>query len=445
MKKRIIELIEKYKKSGPYYTSYPPESRWAADFSHENYARILKEFSEKNEPSTLYVHFPFCPKQCYYCCCRTKVTNNPSKIEEFLDYQSSEINLLQKILRDRIKFKEIHLGGGSPSFMSERDFIRMMQNLSHIVDFKDVEEITMEIDPRTVDADKMFFYHYRGVNRISFGVQDFNTDVQKAVNRLQSLEKLEELIVPEIRKNFKSINFDLIYGLPLQTKDSFKKTIETAKRLSPDRICIYNYDHKPDINRHQLMIKPSELPNINEKMMLFVDSIEELTNSGYEFVGIDHFAKPNDELALSKKNKTINRNFNGYGTGRTKTIIGVGPSGSGRFLNYYSQNTLATLDYYKILENERLPVKKGYTLNIDDMIRRTVIDTIICTHSLDFFEIEKKLGIDFKKYFKREFNLLNQFIQEGIIDMNNNSINITPLGRIFIRNVCSVFDKFLKR
>lgn len=450
MKRKLIKIIEEYAQKGHFYTSYPTESNWRNDFSSEEYASALKQFAASEKSLFIYSHFPFCGSKCYFCMCRSnvqKINQKDSLLEKFFKYSGEEIEMLKDVLnkKNRLKIKGLHIGGGSPSAMNMDEFNRYVNNLMGLIDIENLEEFTLEIDPRTVDKEKLKFYQEIGVNRASFGIQDFNLEVQKAVNRIHSFEEIKDLMSPEIRKGFKSINFDIICGLPLQTRKSFEETIERVKELSPDRICLYNYAHNPEVYKVQNAIKKSEIPETRERIDMILDSRKNLENSGYISVGIDHFAKPHDELAKALSKKMISRNFNGYHPGRAKNLIGLGPSGSSSFNRYYSQNVFLLKDYFDLIEKGKFPILKGYKLDNDDLIRREVIELIMCNGNLDFSEIEKKHDIKFEKYFQKEIKELKKFSEERIINHDAESIKITEFGKIFVPLVCSVFDKFLKR
>jgi len=449
MKKVLIDLIEKYSKMGHFYTSYPPEIRWSNKFSHEDYCDSLGYLASKNEPISLYIHFPFCNSKCFYCLCRTHTAiGNESGINIFFEHLLKEIKLLKSEFDKNSfipYFKELHLGGGSPSMMTKEQFKTLLTNLKTIINFEKLEEFNLEIDPRTVDIDKIKFFQEMGVNRVSLGIQDFDERVQKAVNRIHSFESVKGLLTPEIRKGFKSINFDLIYGLPQQTLDSLKKTIQRVIELSPDRVCLYGYVHKPEIHEIQKLIKESELPNQSDRIEMFMQSREMLLNAGYKHIGIEHFAKPEDELAKALDKKTVSRNFNGYNPGRASHLIGMGPSGSGRFAIFYAQNAFTSAEYYSFLDKDKFPIIKGYKMDNDDIIRREVIDSLMCNCYLDFSKIENKFGIKFDDYFKKELEMLKAFSDDKIIDIKDRILVITDLGRVFLPPVCSVFDKFLER
>lgn len=449
LKKVSKDLIEKYNVSCPYYTSYPTLSEWSSDFTSGDYIAGLTDLCAKGNgtPLYLYIHFPFCATQCYYCICNSMITHDRKKIGFFLNYLLREIDLLDDFFKKYSfvpNIKRIHLGGGSPSFMNIEEFGLLTEKLKSIVDIDNLDEFTVELDTHTTTKEKLKYYHERGVNRLSLGIQDFDPRVQKAVNRMQPPELVEDLLSPEIRNFFKSINFDLLYGLPLQTRKSFEKTIKIVTGLSPDRITLLKYAHVPDRRRHQRLIKESDLPDHYHKTMIFIESVCSLRQNGYEQIGIDHFAKPDDDLAKGAKGKTLWRNFNGFTPGGTHHILGVGPTSTCGFLNYYAQNVYSLADYYKLLDNRQFPILRGYKLSKDDLIRRVVIYELLCYYSLDYLEIGNKYEIDFSKYFRKEIESLKALSKDGTVYVSGDRITITPLGRIFIHHICKVFNRYLQ-
>lgn len=443
------DLIKKYNVVGPYYSSYPVLGQWSNNFSFNDYIFGLNELcsEKKTLPLFLYVHFPFCAKQCYFCICNSIVTYDHSATQKYLTHLFREIDLFHDFFEKHSfnpGFKKIHLGGGSPNLMDREEFDLLIVKLKTLVNFRDLDEFTIEVDPRTVNKEKLKYYSEKGINRISLGIQDFDPYVQKAINRIQPLEMIEQLLSPEIRRCFKSINFDILYGLPLQTRESFRRTMEMVKNLSPDRITLIKYAHVPERKPHQRLIGDSDLPDYFEATMIFSEAISSLLGDGYEHIGIDHFAKPSDDLALATRNKTLWRNFIGVTPGGTHNIIGIGPTSTSSINNYYAQNVYSLQEYYKAIGDNNFPILRGFKLKNDDLIRRDVINEIICTSSLSFADIEKKYNIEFNRYFKEEMDLLKDFIKDGMLTFTDHAFKVTPLGRIFIRHICKVFDKYLK-
>ncbi len=449
MKNIDKDLVEKYNVSCPYYTSYPTLSEWSGNFTSRDFIAGLNSLCTENReiPVLLYIHFPFCKKRCYFCICNSIITHDREKIREFLSYLFREIDLLNAFFEKhsyRPNIKRIHLGGGSPSFMDIEEFGLLIEKLKTMIDFNNLDEFATEVDSGTITQEKLVYYHEKGVNRISFGIQDFEPKVQKAVNRVHSPELIEGLLSPEIRGYFKSINFDLLYGLPLQSRESFSNTIEIIKKLSPERITLLKYAHVPDRRKHQKLIKESDLPDNFEKTRIFAEAVCNLTNSGYELIGIDHFAKPTDSLVAGIRSSTLWRNFNGFADGGTHYIIGLGPTSTHGFINYYAQNVYSLDEYYWCIDNREFPILRGYKLSMDDLIRRDVINEILCYHSLECSGIESKYNINFGEYFQQEIESSEDLVRDGMLDISNGKITVTELGKIFIPHVCKIFDYYLQ-
>lgn len=445
----IINLIKKYDVKGPYYTSYPTGKVWSEKFGAVDYKKALKDMmrESKRVPLSLYIHFPFCVRLCNFCFCYTKITKDRNNIDNFMQALYKEIRILKDFFakNDYVpNIREIHLGGGSPSYMNEIEFRQLVNEIRSLVDPHSLDEFTIEIDAITVTHDKLKLYHDNGINRISFGIQDFDSNVQEAIGRIQSPQLLEKLLAPEIRKSFVSVNFDLMYGLPLQTRASFSKTLDITLRLSPDRIAIYNYLHMPELYKHQTKIAENDLPDTIEKTMIFIDAGNKLTSNNYEDIGIDHFAKPSDDLSIAKRNKTLCRHFMGYTAGRAPNLIGIGPTILCGFTKYYAQNVYSLEEYVSALAKNDFPILRGYRMNNDDIIRKDVINNILCYFSLEFKVIEDRYKIDFNEYFKEEMKSLDVLVNDGILNCSRHQIRITPLGHYFVRNVCAIFDKYLK-
>ncbi len=443
------DLINKFNSPGPYYTSYPTLSEWSRNIKEEDYLHALSDLAPdaEREATGLYIHFPFCPKRCHYCICNTIITRNHTKINEFLQYLLREIDMLFEFFEKRgarLRITEIHLGGGSPSFMNEKEFGILIGKIKSLVHQKDLQEFSIEVDPRTATLGKLRLYYDAGINRVSFGIQDLNPQVQKAINRQHSTELVRSLLTPEIRRYFDSINFDILYGLPLQTRESFRETIEVVKELSPDRITLLRYAHVPEIREHQKILDSYEMPDNTEKAWMFFDTLENLKENGWEHIGVDHFAKPFDSLANAQRNNTMKRNFIGFTSGMSDNLLGVGPTSTAKLNNYYFQNVYSLNDYYKAITGGHFPISGGYKLTNSDLIRRDVINTILCSYCLDFEEIESRYKINFNVYFKRELLSLDEFVENGMVERAKGAIKVTDLGRGFVRHICKVFDGFLK-
>ena len=433
---------------GPYYNCYPILGKWK-NYSEmdANYTKSLINFFKTNQenPISIYLHIPYCAKLCYYCCCRLHISNNREVINNFVKVLIKEINLFKDLLEENnihINVKDIHFGGGTPSHLTAHEIEEIIQNLNKFISFENLTEFSMEIDPRIIDPKNFPIYSKLGIDRISFGVQDFDPIVQKKINREQPFELIEKLMKENLTKYFKGVNFDLLYGLPGQTKETFSRTIELTKKLSPERITLIKYAHIPKRVKHMRMIKEEDLPDPNDLPIIFVDSTKKLIEAGYEWVGIDHFAKKNDELSIAKRNGKVYRNFGGETPGYTKDMISLGPTSTSGFGNYYFQNTYDIKEYREIVNSGKFPISRGYVLNKDDIIRRECNFSLQCNQVLDINYISDKYKIDFKNYFKKEIQKLEKKQDEGMLNFNNNYIKVTTYGRYFVRHICQIFDTF---
>ncbi len=444
------KLLDQFGQSGPYYTSYPTHGNWSNELNHADYVESLKGYFSNNSsaPIHLYVHVPFCAKLCFYCICNILVTNNRERMQHFVDYLCREIDLLSAMFAEisiRPNIKEIHLGGGTPSHLEDSQFEQVVNKLAGLADLKKLDEFAMEIDPRTTSKENLKFFHSLGINRISFGVQDFDPDVQEVINRVQPFEMVEELLSPDIRESFDGLNFDLLYGLPRQTRKTLEKTVGLVKKLAPERITLLKYAHAPELRKHMALIDSKMLPAAEELPLMFHDAVQSLTTDGYTWVGIDHFAKPSDDLAQAAKEKRGWRNFGGFTTGKTRDLIGIGPTATSIVGDAYFQNAYEIKDYYKAIDEGQFVIQHGYKMDSDDVLRRDVIFRIICDSSLDYKQIESKFDISFKEYFSQELAALTRFEQDGILDFDGESFSLTPTGRFFGRHVAKVFDRFLQK
>ena len=424
------DLLRSFNEEGHYYTSYPSLNHWTEDFGPEQYKFALSNLGMT--PVHLYVHIPFCAKLCWYCICNIVVTNNREKIETFLQHLLKEADILQ---RYHPNIREIQLGGGTPSHFDRDQFSRLCDKLNVLVDLKTLDEFAMEIDPRTVNIEDLKHYHSRGVNRISFGVQDFNPAVQKAINREQPYEMVKALLSPEIRSLF-SVNFDLLYGLPKQTHETIKDTLEKVKELSPDRITLLKYCHVPDLRKHMKLIKDEQLPPKEDLPVMFVNIIESLLDAGYEWVGLDHFAKKSDSLGRASIEKRVGRTFNGFTPGRVKDMVGLGPTTTQAFGKTYAQSTYDLNEYYNFVNRGEFPIMRGYTLSKDDSIRREVIFSLMCNQRVDFKDICRKYDISIS-YFDTELKLLGG----DLCSLEDGVLQTTAYGRVLLRNLCKLFDR----
>ena len=443
------ELIGRYNLSGPRYTSYPSALEFHENFGIDDYFEVTVRSNEDllPRPLSLYVHLPFCRTVCFYCACNKIITANEKRTVPYLEDLYKEIDMQGKLFDDDRVVKQMHWGGGTPTYISYEQMMTLMhrlkQNFTLLDD--DTGEYSIEIDPRQIKDHTIFVLRNLGFNRISIGVQDFDPAVQKAVNRNQSYEQTMFAFEQARKNGFHSINLDLIYGLPKQTVASFKETIDKVITMSPERIAIYNYAHLPQVFKTQKQIKEEDLPLAQEKLAILEQAINSLTEAGYVYIGMDHFAKPDDELAIAQRNGNLYRNFQGYSTNADCDVIGLGVTSVSKIGNTYSQNYRTIEDYHQAIEQHQVPVYRGYNLDFDDELRREVITQMICHFQVNFSEIEELYKMDFREYFADELAALTDIIHDGLLVVSENSIEILPAGRFFIRNICSVFDRYMEK
>ena len=440
-------LIRRFDSLGPRYTSYPTADRFNAAFDEHSYIKYLEGHASApvKAPLSIYVHLPFCASICYYCGCNKIITKDHGRSAKYLRYLEKEMALVASHLHGERQVVQLHLGGGTPTFLSADELHELMQMLRKYFDFAPDAELAIEIDPRTVDDNMMAMLADLGFNRTSLGVQDFNPAVQQAVNRIQPYEMVERAITASRAAGFLSVNFDLIYGLPKQTLGSFSQTLDDVICLSPDRIALYNYAHLPSRFKPQRRIEESDLPSAEERLQIFLMSLRRLLAEGYVYIGLDHFAKPEDDLTRAQATKSLHRNFQGYTTRAECDLIGLGVSSIGKVGHSYSQS-VRTLDaYYERLDAGELPVEKGFELSMDDVLRRQIIMSFMCSEAINFDAINKGYVIDFIEYFSSEMSQLRQYQDAGLITIDSSSITVTPKGRMFVRAVGMVFDKYLQQ
>ena len=440
-----LELIEKYRMAGPRYTSYPTAVQFNTEFKAENYIEQLKASNQNNRDLSFYFHIPFCEQPCYYCACNKIITKNKAQADLYLDYLYKDISMQTEFINKNRRLMQIHFGGGTPTFLEKKKYGELWDFLIKNFNLANEGEFSIELDPRTIDYDYLKFLKELGFNRISFGVQDLNYEVQKEVNRIQSLELIENLINDARKLNFNSISVDLIYGLPNQNPETFAQTIQEIIRLSPDRLAVFNYAHMPDLFGAQKQIKAELLPSYQNKLELLSNTITALTNADYEFIGLDHFAKKTDSLVYHQKNGTLYRNFQGYSTFSNCDLLGFGISSISQVNDCYSQNFKARDKYYQSLDNNVLPVSRGIILNEDDKIRRFIITEIMCNLKLDLDVISQKFNIDAVNYFKEEWENLKSLEADNLIKLEDKKFYILDLGRLLIRNIAMTFDNYLKQ
>ena len=439
------ELIRRFDKLGPRYTSYPTADRFHAGFNEQSYQGHLAQRAGQpgNPPLSIYVHLPFCESLCYFCACNKIITKEHGRVAEYLRYLDKEMALVAAQIGPDRKAVQLHLGGGTPTFFSAEELGQLMDMLRRHFDFTPDAELGVEIDPRTVGDGTLAMLAGLGFNRNSFGVQDFDAAVQQAVNRIQPLEMVEKAVEESRKAGFESINADLIYGLPKQTLTSFGHTLDSLIRIAPDRIALYNYAHLPQRFKAQRLINDSDLPSAEERLQIFMMSMRRLLDAGYVYIGLDHFSKPDDELNKARLGKTLHRNFQGYTTRSECDLIGFGVSAISKVGNSYSQSVRTVNAYYERLDQDRLPLEKGFELSADDVLRREIIMTLMCSAPVEFEAVNRAHGIDFHRYFAQELLLLRQYEEAGLITIDPQAIRVTPKGRMFVRASGMVFDKYL--
>lgn len=440
-------LIQKYATQGPRYTSYPTAIDFHAGFDHQAFVNQLDASNQTQKPLSIYVHIPFCDTVCYYCACNKIITKNKNHAAPYLTYLAKEINEVKAHIDDHRAVLQLHWGGGTPTFLSREEQFALNALLRENFNFVDDQhgEFSIEIDPRTVTESSINDLREMGFNRLSFGIQDFDHDVQRAVNRIQSEDETAKVIHAGRRAGFHSISVDLIYGLPLQTPKSFEKTLNKIIDLSPDRIAVFNYAHLPHIFKTQKQIKTAELPDSQNKLKLLELSIQKLTDAGYVFIGLDHFAKPDDSLVKHQQTGTLYRNFQGYSTFSNCDLLGFGLSAISQVGDSYSQNSKDRADYYAALDKNALPTVRGILLNEDDRIRRHVITEIMCNMRLVLSDVAKRYQINPSQYFAEEIKVLTQMQQDGLLQFNADGFEVLPPGRLLIRHIAMVFDAYLKK
>lgn len=440
------DLIKKYDKSGPRYTSYPTAIQFTENFSEQDYYQQVSLSNERNTPLSLYFHIPFCDTICYYCGCNKIVTKNRNHAQPYLDAVHKELELQGQLFKATRIVNQLHWGGGTPTFISHQQMTELMQETRRHFTLLDDDsgEYSIELDPREVTPSSINLLRKLGFNRISLGVQDFNPKVQQAVNRIQSYKETRDVIVAARKNKFHSISLDLIYGLPFQTIDSFNETVDKVLELEPDRLSVFNYAHLPEMFKTQRQIKSEDLPSPEDKLAILQQVTNKLIDAGYEFIGMDHFAKPTDELAIAQKNKKLYRNFQGYSTNSDCDLVALGITSIGKVADSYSQNIKTIKEYTEVIDTGKLPIYRGVTLSQDDILRREIINQLICHFELSFKEIEDAFEIDFSIYFSEELNKIKEMQADSLLELTSEKIIVLPEGKLLIRNICMVFDIYLK-
>ncbi len=439
------DLCRRFDISGPRYTSYPTADRFQSNPGHQLLVDALQQRPASDQPLSLYVHLPFCSTVCYYCGCNKVITKDHNKSSRYLDYLEREIDMQLASLSGSKSVAQLHWGGGTPTFLSDDEMRRLMTMLRSRFEFLPDGEYSIEIDPRSVDPRRAHLLAELGFNRMSLGIQDFDPQVQQAVNRRQSFEQTRDVLLAARDAGFKSVSVDLIYGLPRQTLEGFKATLDKAISLLPDRIALYSYAHLPQIFMPQRRIQEAELPKAEEKLSLMAMAIETLVNAGYVFIGMDHFARPDDELALAQQAGKLHRNFQGYSTHAELDLLAFGVSAIAKVGPVYAQNAKTLDEYYGDLDAGHLPVRRGYRMNDDDALRRAVIQELMCHFKLDFAEVEQAWSIDFRSYFADALEQLAPLAEAGLLTLTAQRIMVEPKGRLLVRIIAMAFDHYLQQ
>ena len=439
-----VELIRRYDKSGPRYTSYPTAPTFTKAFTEADYWQQIELSNNTGGPLSLYFHIPFCDTVCFYCACNKIITKNRQRAETYLKSLFKEIAQQAELFDSSRIVNQLHWGGGTPTFLSIEQMRQLMavtrQHFNLHTD--DSGEYSIEIDPREANAKIIAELRALGFNRISLGVQDFDGAVQKAVNRIQSEEETFAVLDAARSEGFKSVSLDLIYGLPLQTAGSFEKTLDKVLAVEPDRLSIFNYAHMPALFKVQRQINEADLPSAAIKLDILQMTTQRLISAGYVYVGMDHYAKPSDDLVIAQQAGQLYRNFQGYSTHADCDLIGFGVSSIGRVADAYVQNAKDLQSYQTTVEKGSLPIQKGYVLSLDDQIRRVVINELICHFEVDFTLLNKRYEINSEQYFANEIEQLKTMAADGLLECRQDSVRVKPIGRMLIRNICMVFDQY---
>ncbi|MGP0128762.1 MAG: oxygen-independent coproporphyrinogen III oxidase [cyanobacterium endosymbiont of Rhopalodia musculus] len=446
-------LLNKYNKSVPRYTSYPPATELKTEVKEIDFRGGIIAGNYKRKPISLYCHIPFCETACYFCGCNTIITKNKRIAPLYLDYLIQDIRQTAALISPARQVNQIHLGGGTPNYLNQPQLERLFSSLVKNFNIDQKAEISIEINPRYIDKNYIFFLKKLGFNRISFGIQDFNSKVQEAINRIQPESMLFNVMDWIREAEFEGANVDLIYGLPFQTLETFKETVRKTIKLNPDRIALFNFAYMPWLKAAQKNISETDLPQVAEKLAIFQMTIEKLNCNGYMYIGMDHFAKPNDELAIAQQEGKLHRNFQGYTTKPESDLFAFGVTAISMLNDVYIQNYKPLKSYYKALFSGNLPIEKGVSLHRDDIIRRAIIMELMCQFKLNKSHFEGKYNLqfnpdfnfDFDQYFFDELVDLKSLEADGLVKLFSDYIEVTPPGRLLIRNIASIFDTYLKR
>lgn len=441
------DLLKRYDLAGPRYTSYPTAPQFKSSLTSDDIKQLLQQSNAEARPLSLYTHIPFCDTLCYYCGCHKTVTHLKTRALPYLQGVIREMEIQSRYIDRSRPVKQLHWGGGTPTYISTEEMTLLMQATRQCFQLLDDDEgeYGIEIHPGQVTASTMQHLRNLGFNRVSMGVQDFDLKVQQAVNRFNSLEEVTRLVNDLRRQQFQSISMDLIYGLPFQNRDSFSETLHRVIELSPDRLSLFNYAHLPDKFKSQRMIRQADLPSPQEKLAIFHRATELLQEAGYLYLGMDHFAKPGDSLGKALKDRSLQRNFQGYSTHGDCDLLSFGVSSISALSDVYFQNTKDLAAYQQQVNAGDLAIEKSCKLTDDDQLRRYVINQIICHGELNFAEIDRRFDINTMLYFTNELFALTPMVEDGLISLSSNGLQVNNSGRLLVRRICMVFDRYLQQ
>ena len=447
MRTRTIDfdVLKRFNQQGPRYTSYPTAPMFSPEFDAGDFKReIIETNKDTDRPLSLYFHFPFCAKLCYFCGCTMRVTHDRKLISQYNDYIKKEIDVISTLVSKNRRVVQMHWGGGTPSYLLPEEIREIGGYIKDRFNFDNDIEASVEIDPRNMEREHIEAFTDAGFNRTSFGVQDFNLRVQQAINRVQSEEITRQVVIWAREFGFRSVNLDLIYGLPFQTVSTFSETVDKVIDISPERIAVFNYAHVPWLKKHQAIMPTEAMPTADERLAILKMASEKLTDAGYEYIGMDHFAKPTDELATAQKEGTLYRNFQGYSTKAGADLYAFGMSAISQFENIYAQNNKDFKEYYAAMDAGVPATRVGYRMTTDDHIRKETITQLMCNLEIDKRVIERKFDIDFEDYFRTDIPKLDQFISEGLVINETDKIRVIDSGILIIRNIAMCFDAYLE-
>lgn len=442
----IQSLLEKFDTSGPRYTSYPTAPQFHTNITHNDWEIALEKSNKSIKNISLYFHIPFCQSLCFFCGCNMQVTRNQSLVENYLAHLFKEMEIITGKLDSSKTVSQIHFGGGTPNFLNSHQILLLGEKINSIFNLSNQVEFSCEIDPRTLSINQVEALVKIGINRVSIGIQDFDKKVQERVNRINSFSQVKKVQAWFLKFGIDKFNFDLIYGLPLQSLNSFSKTLDKVIELNPSRIASYNFAYLPWLKPHHKLINENDLPPAKTKIKLLELIIQTLSQNGYTYIGMDHFAKNDDELIIAQQNGTLQRNFQGYSTQKETDLFAFGVSSISSFGGAFFQNYKEISSYTSNLKSNLIPIEKGYICSTNDKLIQNVISSLMCNLEIDFQKFSQKYNVDFTSLFVDEISLLaSEFEGDGLIQLSHNKLSVNKVGRLFIRNIAMVFDQYIKK